>query len=80
MGTSKPIDSSVAFLFEVPGIEFTACGAETSYKRWPNWVAGRHVLMIPHFFNGFKARQACPGAIDAGGVINDCPANLIRSS
>jgi hypothetical protein len=31
-------------------------------------------LIIPHLFNGFKAYPPVIGAIDAGGVINDCPA------
>jgi len=33
-------------------------------------------LVIPHFFNGFKAYPPGIGAIDAGGIINDCPAQL----
>jgi hypothetical protein len=36
-------------------------------------------LIIPYFFNGFKAPDACVGAIDAGSIINDCPADLTGS-
>jgi hypothetical protein len=36
-------------------------------------------LIIPYFINGFKAPEAGVSAIDAKGIINDCPARSIGS-
>ena len=33
-------------------------------------------LIFTNFFNGFKAPRVIAGAIDAGGIINDCPAPI----